>query len=181
VTDGFEAFKRAFGKPKPMTAAAANAIDTTDDLAAAIARVGAGVFAAGLVSFMSVREQGVSLDGWPVPTSEQAAVFASSAFGTMFAMGRSGIWVIDTIVGTVFDTDLSIEELLGQLASDESQQGSLDRAGFERWLAGNGPIADNQVLSPQPLPALGGSGAFDTLRPVSLRTHADLARQILFE
>jgi len=88
---------------------------------------------------------------------------------------------VDAVNGTVFDTDLSVVELLDQLASDESRAGTVDQEGFERWVAFHGPPGAGEILVPRPLPTLGGSGDFASLTPVDLRVHVDLARQILFE
>lgn len=178
---GFDHFSRTYGPPKSGTAAPAAAFAGVAGAAEACSAVGAGVFAQGLVSLCSVREEGVSLRGWPVPADENPIVFASTAFGTLFAMGGAGMWVVDAINGTALDTDLSIEELLDQLASAESRAGTLDQEGFERWIGLRGPLGDREILQPRPLPALGGTGGFATLEPADLRVHMDLARQILFE
>jgi hypothetical protein len=181
MTGGLDEFARIFGEPQPGTAAPDAAFAGVPGATAARSAVGAGVFSAGLVSFCSVREQGVKLEGWPIPADERPVVFASTGFGTMFAMGKSGMWVVDAVEGTVFDTDLSVEELLDQLASEESRTGSVDQAGFERWVELHGPPGPREILVPRPLPALGGSGNFASLAPADLRVHVDLARQILFE
>jgi hypothetical protein len=181
MTGGLDNFARIFGDPRPGTAAPDSAFAGLADVPAARAAIGAGAFSGGLVSFCSIREQGVSLEGWPIPADEDPVVFASTAFGTLFAMGKSGMWVVDAVNGTVFDTDLSVEELLDQLASDESLEGSVDQPGFERWVEFHGPPGPREILVPRPLPALGGSGDFASLAPVELRVHMDLASQILFE
>jgi hypothetical protein len=177
----FNRFVLSYGAARPATAAPEAAFVNIPGWAEARAAVGAGVFANGLVSLWSVREDGISLEGWPIPTVERPIVFASTAFGTLFAMGKSGIWVIDSVNGTVFDTDLSIKELLEQLATAESRNGTLDEAGLSSWTAVNRTLADREILCPRLLPALGGSTDIASLRAVDLRVHIDLARQTLFD
>jgi hypothetical protein len=176
---GADEFRAAFGPPRIGTARPTPWPRPLPDVDAALTVTGSGLFADGLVGLASVRENGISLAGWPVPPAEAAVPFLSTAMGVVFARGVQIIWVIDSWNGDAFSSDLTVDELLGQLASSDSRNGSLEWPGFKRWLNRAGPLPDTSILQPRPLPILGGSGAIGSCHAAEIKVHMDIVRQLL--
>ncbi|WP_156256842.1 T6SS immunity protein Tdi1 domain-containing protein [Sandarakinorhabdus oryzae] len=176
---GADEFLAAFGPPRAGTAGRAAWPRALPDVDAALAITGSGLFADGLLGLASVREVGLSLDGWPVPPAEAAVPFLSTAMGVVFARGKQVIWVIDSWEGSAFDSDMSVDELLSQLASEDSRNGTLDWPGYKGWLERSGPLPDTSILQPKPLPILGGSGAISSCHAAEIKVHMDIVRQLL--
>lgn len=166
----FADFHSCYGKPRPSTGVTLSALGLAHSrgLSEFQREVGFGVFADGLLSFGSVREEGAELCGWASWVPPEARLFGCSAFGALYLTRGEDVWVIDTQEGVVIESDFTVGELLDKLTTEELLRGSLRAAVFADWLDHGGSLPPRSVLCPAPAIALGGTWALESLAPVSL-------------
>jgi hypothetical protein len=160
------AFVALFGTPAPGSAVtpgvlglpATQALRSLDDERLR------GVFAGGLLSIASRRENGGDLGPWSRHLPGGARLLASSAFGFLFATTGSDLWVVDPHAGQVVESDIPLPELPEVVCEPELREDFLRESLFRRWHALDGGPLVEQWLCPTPVPALGGSWSVESLR-----------------
>ena len=145
------------------------ALPSGSSLSALAAEIGCGRFEAGLLSVLSEREDVRDLGGWEKWLPPDAILFASTAFGNLFALSGGIVWVVDVQEGEVFEADVALEPFMTAIASDRGLSEELRAPQFRRWLALSGDqLGPTEILCPTPIPALGGDWTISSFRKVSL-------------
>lgn len=126
-----------------------------------------GVFKCGLLSVCSTRENGGELGAWAAYLPPGARLFASSAFGCLFAHTDQGLWVVDPHYGQVVESDLQLPELFELLCEPEVREEYLRESLFLQWQALNAGALLAEWLCPTPAIALAGQWTVATLRPMA--------------
>lgn len=160
------AFAAVYGTPAPHSAAAPGMLGLPDTPALRSlddTRL-RGVFAGGLLSIASRRENGGDLGPWSRHLPRGARLLASSAFGFLFATTGSDLWVIDPHAGQVVESDIPLAELPEVVCEPALREDFLREPLFRRWRALDGGDLIDQWLCPTPVPALGGSWTVESLR-----------------
>jgi hypothetical protein len=176
----FEAFAAEFGTPRAGTAADLSALhlDASKPLQDFVAAVGGGVFADGLISVASVRENVGSLGGWETWLPAGARLFGTSAFGFLLVTRGEDVWLVDTQYGQVVESDMTIPEVLDQFAEPQTRDEYLRTPLFQLWNRMTGPLDPKSVLSPTPAISLGGQWSVETLSVTALPIHLSFTGQL---
>lgn len=160
------AFVAHFGAPLPHSAVTRLALGLPDS--EALRRLDderlRGVFAGGLLSIASRRENGGDLGPWSRHLPTGARLLASSAFGFLFASSGSDLWVVDPHAGQVVESDIPLMELPEVVCEPDLREDFLRESLFRRWHELDGGDLVEQWLCPTPVPALGGSWSVASLR-----------------
>jgi len=177
----FESFVREYGTPKPDTAAdlARLRLDHSAGLRELSTEVGAGVFGGGFISLMSVREAVDSLGGWERWLPAGARLFGCSAFGVLMTTTTGeDVWIVDTQYGQVVESDDTIEDFIGVLATPDCRETVLREPLFKLWNEVVGGLPPTSVLSPTPALPMGGRWSVDTLNIVTLAVYLSFTAQL---
>lgn len=159
-------FTHAFGEPLPGTAVAA----ATLGLAATVTQPSPakrGVFRSGLLSICSYRENGGDLGAWAAYLPPGARLFASSAFGFLFALAGEALWVINPHYGQIVESDVGLPEFWSMLSEPALREEHLREPLFAQWLALNPQPLIADWLCPTPAIALAGDWRVSTLKPMA--------------
>ena len=166
----FGEFVTRYGKPRAGSSANLRPLGLEDSsaLRAFTDSVGAGVFGNGLISVASIREGNGGLFGWEWWLPGRARLFATSAFGTLFATDRESLWVVDTQYGLVVESTIGLADFLGLLAAEQITRQRLRAPLFAEWQQLGGDLPSHCVLCPLPALALGGSWQAQSLSIMTL-------------
>jgi hypothetical protein len=140
--------------------------------------VGGGIFASGLLSILSVREQVSSLGGWEKWIPAGCRLFASSGLGMLFLSSFEDLWLIDTQFGEVVESDMPLVHLLNGFSEEEMREGFMFESLFQAWVKRSGALESRQVLAPTPALALGGELELSSLEPVSMEVYLSMTAQL---
>jgi len=176
----YETFLQHFGKPRSNTTASLESLrlDHSRELSQFVAEAKGGVFGDGFISIVSVREQVPDLGGWQAWLPEGARLFATSAFGVLYATRGDDVWVVNTQYGEIIESDLSMREAIIDLASPETREELFQESLFQAGNAIAGPLADDSVLCPVPAIPLGGSWSAQTLKQMPLVIYLSFTAQL---
>jgi hypothetical protein len=176
----FDAFRTAFGAPVTGSGRppAALGLENAGGLADFVARVGAGRFRHGLLSVCSEREGDGGLGEWSDYLPAACRLFATGAFGFLFATRGEEVWVIDPHHGQVVESNIPLGELFDTLAEPGLREEFLKESLFADWLELGGEEPVEHILCPTPVPALGGNWSLASLRPMSLPVFLSFTAQL---
>lgn len=176
----FEAFVQEFGRPRAGTgvALATLKLGHSKPLQAFVAEVGGGVFADGLISIASTREDVLELGGWQAWLPAGARLFGCGAFGFLLTTRGEDVWLVDTQYGQVIESDMSIPQLLTQLTDPGSRDEDLRAPLFNFWNRMTGPLDPKSVLCPTPAIPLGGQWSVETLSVMTLPVYLSFTGQL---
>ncbi len=177
----FRAFRDTFGPPIPGSGRPPTSfgLDDGGTLVTFAAEVGTGIFREGLLSICSTREGDGDLGEWTPYLPVGCRHFASGAFGALFALCGEDLWIVDPHYGQVLESDISLGGFFEAFADAGLLQGFLKEGLFEEWRAMSGGPLEEDVLCPNPVPALGGDWRLASLKPVSLMSLMSLTAQLL--
>lgn len=172
-------FIEAFGAPEPGSGVELSAmgLEGSEDLRTFAEEIGNGTFADGFLSVASVREQAADLDEWKAWLPPEPRAYASTAFGLLFILAGGAVWIVDTQLGLVVQSDLSVSASLLEPCKPSSQQ-SLRRPLFEAWAKTAGPLKADSVLCPTPALPLGGTWTAANLSVMSMVVYLSFMGQI---
>ncbi len=125
------------------------------------------MYASGLLSLCSVRENGGDPGLWGKFLPASARVFASSAFGLFYATTGEDLWVVSPRYGQVVEADVPLDELPDVLCEPAVLDEFLRQELFELWSELNGESVDKQWLCPTPALPLGGEWTVASLKAMS--------------
>jgi hypothetical protein len=176
----FEAFTKEFGQPRAGSGAelAALGLEHSKPLQQFVAEVGGGVFADGLISVVSTREDVRDLGGWEAWLPPKARLFGCGAFGFLLATQGTDVWLVDTQYGQVIESDIPIEPLLLQMTESQSRDEDLREPLFKLWNRMMGPLDSKSVLSPTPAIPLAGQWSVETLSVMTLPVYLSFTGQM---
>lgn len=160
-----QAFIQTFGEALPGTAVAASALGLHDSVLR-FSPGPQGVFRNGLLSICSTRENGGDLGAWGPYLPPGTRLFASSAFGFLFALAGEALWVIDPHYGQVVESDVSLSNLWSVLSESALRRDHLREPLFAQWQALNPQPLTTDWLCPTPAIALAGHWTVSTLKPM---------------
>ena len=170
-------FIRAFGEPLPGTALPVSALGLADS----VLRHSPGphgVFRSGLLSICSARENGGDLGAWSPYLPPGTRLFASSAFGFLFALAGEALWVIDPHYGQVVESDVGLADFWSMLSEPALRQDHLREPLFAQWRALNPQPLSADWLCPTPAIALAGQWTVSTLKPMTPALLLSLTAQL---
>ena len=161
-------FDSRFGSPAAGTGVSAADLELAHSEVIAKWTAGghAGVYASGLLSLCSVRENGGDPGAWGRYLPARARVFASGAFGILYVTTGEDLWVVSPQYGQVIEADVPLDELPDVLSEPEVLEEFLQQELFELWSELTDEVLDKQWLCPTPALPLGGGWALDSLRPM---------------
>lgn len=163
---GIDPFTLAFGEPLPCTAVPASTLGLADSVTQSSPNR-QGVFRSGLLSICSCRENGGDLGAWATYLPPGARLFASSAFGFLFALAGDAIWVINPHYGQIVESDVGLPEFWSMLCEPALRKVHLQEPLFTQWLALNRQPLIADWLCPTPAIALAGDWRVSTLKPMT--------------
>jgi hypothetical protein len=163
----FEPLRRAFGSPQPGTASAVGA-DEIPTLRQLHAEGVAGIYAGGLLSLLSRREELPELYGWEALVPEGARLIGSTAFGWLVLEAGQRISLVDAQTGEVLPVALSLGDFILELRQPQIREGLLREELFTKWRARGNALQPTEVVSPTPAIMLGGDWSIERLRPAPL-------------
>lgn len=131
-------------------------------LAAFFRESGGGVFADGLLSICSRREQVADLGGWERWLPAGARLAGSTALGFQWLLAGASGWLLDCQNGQLVEVGMQIPDFINHLADPGVRCDFLHEDCFRRWQRAGGHLALAEVLNPVPALALGGD--LDNLR-----------------
>ncbi len=176
----FDAFRRAFGAPAAGTgrSPAGLGLAASGGLAGFVAEVGGGLFRDGLLSVCSIREGDGSLAEWNAHLPAGARLFATGAFGFLFAAAGDAVWVVDPQHGEVVESDIPLRDIFDVLAEPATRERFLRESLFEDWRELHGGTLGTCILCPSPAPALGGDWSLTSLQAMSLPVYLSFTAQL---
>jgi hypothetical protein len=176
----FEPILQQFGRPRAETASTIERLGLAHSgtLKQFVVEIGGGIFADGLFSVLSVREQVDDLGEWQDWLPPDARLFACSAFGFLFLTRGDDVWLVDTQYGEILEADCSLEEAILQFTQLTTQEEILRSSLFQIWNEMIGLLPSNSVLCPIPAIALGGTWTATTLSVMTLPIYLSFTGQI---
>ena len=159
-------FINTFGQPLPSTAVAASTLGLADSVLR-FSPGPHGVFRHGLLSICSTRENGGDLGAWSAYLPPGTRLFASSAFGFLFALADEALWVIDPHYGQVVESDVGLADFWPMLSEPTLRRDHLREPLFAQWQALNPQPLIADWLCPTPAIALAGQWRVSTLKPMT--------------
>lgn len=176
----FGAFEKEFGSAREGTAVALGTLglEHSKSLADFVAQVGGGVFADGLLSVVSTRENVGDLGGWETWLPAGTRLFGCSAFGFLLTSRGEDVWLVDTQYGQIVESDMAIPDVLAELAGSEMREEYLRASLFKAWNRMAGPLDSKSVLCPTPAIPLGGQWSVEALSVMSLPVYLSFTGQM---
>jgi hypothetical protein len=176
----FSSFRNAFGSPRPGSAVDLQALGLAHSapLQAFVSQVGGGMFARGLISVVSRREQVTNLGGWERLLGPGVRLFATSAFGLLMLTAGEDVWIADTQSNDVFEADMSIEDALSNLCNPTTREDHLHESLFHEWSQNTLELENTKVLSLTPALALGGMWSRENLRETEIGIYLSFTAQL---
>ena len=176
----FSLFIASFGKPLPGTAVqpAALGLGHSKGLNEFYRQVGGGLFGNGLLSLVSVREQLGNLGGWESSLPEEIHLFGTSAFGLLMLSRGEDVWLVDTQMNDVFESEMPIDEFIIKLCDPEIREEHLRESLFQEWSRGVLTLDSKSILSPTPALALGGMWSREALSEMRLPEYLHFTAQL---
>lgn len=159
-------FINTFGNPLPGTAVPASALRLADNVLR-FSPGPHGIFRHGLLSICSTRENDGDLGAWSAYLPAGSRLFASSAFGFLFALAKEALWVVDPHYGQVVESDIGLAEFWSMLSEPSLRQDHLREPLFAQWQALNPQPLTDDWLCPTPAIALAGQWQVSTLKPMT--------------
>ena len=161
-------FDSTFGAPAAGTGVALADLELahSEALAEWTAGGAAGVYASGLLSVCSVRENGGDPGPWGRYLPGRARIFASGAFGLLYVTTGEDLWIVSPQYGQVIESDVTLDELPDLLCEPDVLDEFLRQELFELWSELHDEMLDKAWLCPSPAPALGGTWTLAGLQPM---------------
>ena len=176
----WSAFTASFGAPRAGTGVALGALALLDAdfLVDFVGSVGGGIFRDGLLSIASVREKRVRLGRWEHVVPIGSRLIATSGLGDLFVYTPRGrVQTLFTQIGLA----LEFPGDPAQFFADFLPQPNVRKTFLKEALvsAARGKLADREVFIHTPVPALGGPGCAEDLRPCSIDVYLSLVAQLV--
>lgn len=169
----FEQFQKAFGKPKELTGLGIynSELINSKSLRLFEREVGGGIFADGLISILSVREQVNSLGGWENYLPKGMKLFGTSVFGFLMLTSGEDLYLINTQYGEIVESDYSLMEFINDLGNIETMEEIINAPRFKLWKSVGIKLLPKQVLCPTPAITLDGTWDISALRPMNFELY----------
>jgi len=170
----YKSFVEVFGLPRHETSVDLSTLklDHSPDLERFATEVGGGIFADGLLSLISIREQVLSLGGWEYWLPANARLFGCSGFGLLMATQGNDVWI------QVVESSFTIQEFIVELSTPDVRVEELREDLFKQWNRCTGPLPASSVLCPTPALALGGSWDVSTLSVMTCPVYLSFTGQL---
>lgn len=169
----FEQFQKAFGKPKELTRVGINnlGLSNSESLRLFESEIGGGIFADGLISILSVREQVNNLGGWENYLPKGMELFGTLVFGFLMLTSGEDLYLINTQYGEIVESDYSLIEFINDLGNIDTMEEIISAPRFELWKSFGIKLLPKQVLCPTPAIALGGTWDISALKPMNFELY----------
>jgi len=116
---------------------------------------------------------------WTISDTDNALVFARTAFADLFLYIRQQIFFLDVQYGDLFEIASGVDEMVGNLADPDFREDCLKEQLFSTVHNRMGLLQSDECYMFVPVLALGGSGEAESVQKGKIREHLYLLSQVV--